>query len=76
MQLLSEEGGMQCAYTAWFGMASASDRQRLRFLICPGYHAVSVQGGHGIMFLPSMVLVLLLCRVYSISGTSPVPVIT
>lgn len=58
-----------------FGMASASGSQRLRFLICPGYNAASVQGGHGIMFLPSMVLVLLLCRVYGISGTFPVPVI-
>lgn len=36
-----------------FGMASVGGRQRLRFFICPGYHAASVQGGHGIMFLPA-----------------------
>lgn len=36
-----------------FGMASVGGRQRLRFFICPGYHAASVQGGHGIMLLPA-----------------------
>lgn len=58
-----------------FGMASAGGGQGLRLLICSGYCAASVQGRHGIVYLPSLVVVLLLCGMGEDSQDLPVPIL-